>query len=209
MNVNRLGPFTGRQLTTIIVTLIVVLLFPLGAWAVSGSNIFVTDATSGSHAKVDGNGSLQTKVSSGFINATPAAPNQQYISTVTFSDVGPKCKTLVTPPTGKAVVITTVHYQVRTYDAGPNTRLGDLGHSGSSGCTSGNVALDGVSFFGNVPQSNIWQGAASQQLTFPSGVAVANGHTLTASVAGGPDDNWRITAFGYLVDAGQCTARCL
>ena len=47
MNANRLGPFTGRQLTTIIVTLIVVVLFPLGAWAVTGSNVFVTDATSG------------------------------------------------------------------------------------------------------------------------------------------------------------------
>jgi hypothetical protein len=209
MNTNRLGPFTGRQLTTIIVTLIVVVLFPLGAWAVTGSNIFVTDATSGAHAKVDSNGNLQTKVSSGSVNATPAAPNQQYISTVTFSDVGPKCKTLVTPPTGKAVVITTVHFQVRTYDNGPNTRLGDLGHSGSSGCTSGNVALDGVSFIGNVPAGNIWQGAASQELDFPSGVAVANGHTLTASVAGGPDDNWRITAFGYLVDATKCTTGCL
>ncbi len=77
MNANRLGPFTGRQLTTIIVTLIVVALFPIGAWAVTGSNIFVTDATSGAHAKVDGNGNLQTKVSSGFVDATPAAPNQQ------------------------------------------------------------------------------------------------------------------------------------
>ena len=209
MNANRLGPFTGRQLTTIIVTLIVVVLFPLGAWAVTGSNVFVTDATSGAHAKVDSNGNLQTKVSSGSVNATPAAPNQQFISTVTFSDVGPKCKTLVTPPTGKAVVITTVHFQVRTYDNGPNTRLGDLGHSGSSGCTSGNVALDGVSFIGNVPAANIWQGAASQELDFPSGVAVANGHTLTVSVAGGPDDNWRITSFGYLVDATKCTTGCL
>ena len=209
MNANRLGPFTGRQLTTIIVTLIVVVLFPLGAWAVTGSNVFVTDATSGAHAKVDSNGNLQTKVSSGSVNATPAAPNQQFIGTVTFSDVGPKCKTLVTPPTGKAVVITTVHFQVRTYDNGPNTRLGDLGHSGSSGCTSGNVALDGVSFIGNVPSTNIWQGVASQELDFPSGVAVANGHTLTVSVAGGPDDNWRITSFGYLVDATKCTTGCL
>ena len=129
MNAKGLGPFTGRQLTTIIVTLIVVVLFPVGAWAVMGSNIFVTDATSGAHAKVDSNGNLQTKVSSGSVNATLAAPNQQFISTVTFSDVGPKCKTLVTPPTGKAVVITAVHFQIRTYDNGPNTRLGDLGRS--------------------------------------------------------------------------------
>src|SRR5438067_12976032 len=109
MNANRLGPFTGRQLTTIIVTLIVVVLFPLGAWAVTGSNVFVTDATSGAHAKVDSNGNLQTKVSSGSVNATPAAPNQQFIGTVTFSDVGPTSKTLVTPPTGNAAAITNLH----------------------------------------------------------------------------------------------------
>jgi len=204
-----LGPFTSTQLTTIIVTLLILVAFPFAAFAVTGSNVFVTDATSGARAKVDSLGNLQTKVSSGFVNATPAAPSQQIVRTVTFNDTLPKCKTLVTPPSGKAVVITAVHFQIRTYDNGPDTRLGDLGHSGSSGCTSGNVALDGVSFFGNVPQGNIWQGVASQELDFPSGLAIANGHTLTVSVAGGPDDNWRITAFGYQVNANQCTTGCL
>jgi hypothetical protein len=203
------GPFTSGHLTIIMVTLLIVVAFPFAAFAVTGSNVFVTDATSGTRAKVDSLGNLQTRVSSGFVNATPAAPSQQLVRTATFSDVGAKCKTLVAPPTGKAVVITTVHFQIRAYDNGPNTRLGDLGHSGSSGCTTGNVPLDGVSFIGNVPQSNIWQGAASQQLDFPSGLAIANGHTLTVSVAGGPDDNWRITAFGYLVNANQCTTGCL
>ena len=204
-----LGPFTSTQLTIIIITLVVVIGFPFAAFAVTGNNVFVTDATSGARAKVDSLGNLQTKVSSGFVNATPAAPGQQIVRTVTFNDTPPKCKTLVTPPAGKAVVITAVHFQIRTYDNGPDTRLGDLGHSGSSGCTTGNVALDGVSFFGNVPQGNIWQGAASQELAFPSGLAIAQGHTLTVSVAGGPDDNWRITAFGYQVNANQCTTACL
>jgi hypothetical protein len=56
-----LGPFTGGQLTVIVMTFAVLLLVPIGAWAVTGSNIFVTDATSGTRAKVDSTGNLQTK----------------------------------------------------------------------------------------------------------------------------------------------------
>ena len=48
-----LGPFTGKQLTVIICTLMVVLLFPVGAWAVSGSNVFVTDPWSGGHGRIE------------------------------------------------------------------------------------------------------------------------------------------------------------
>src|SRR3954465_11247655 len=93
-----LGPFSSGHLTVIVVTLVIVVAFPFAAFAVTGNNVFVTDFTSGAPAKVDSAGSVQTKVSSGSIFATPTAPSQQYVSTVTFSDVGPKCKTLVTPP---------------------------------------------------------------------------------------------------------------
>jgi hypothetical protein len=213
------GPFTSGQLTLIVITVLILVAFPFAAFAVTGNNVFVTDATSGNHAtvangrlKVDAGtafGLVPTVVTSGTVNATPSMPSQQFVGTVNFTDLPTKCMTLVTPPAGKAVVITTVHFQIRTFDNGPETRLGDLGHSGSSGCLSGNVGLDGVSFIGNVPQSNIWQGTASQELDFPSGLAIANGHTLTASVTGGPDDNWRITAFGYLIPASQCTTGCL
>src|SRR5712691_4185802 len=53
-----LGPFTSGHLTIIIVTLVIVVAFPLAAFAVTGSNVFVTDATSGTHAKVDSGGHL-------------------------------------------------------------------------------------------------------------------------------------------------------
>jgi hypothetical protein len=215
-----LGPFTSGHLTIVAVTVVIVVAFPFAAFAVTGNNVFVTDATSGNRAtvasgklKVDTGlstfGVVPTASVGGSLNATPAPPSQQYVSTVFFNDAPPRCKTLVTPPSGKAVVITTVHFQARDLDAGPEPRFADLGHSGSGGCTTGNVALDGVSFEGNVPAGNMWQGVASQQLEFPSGLAVANGHTLTVSVAGGPDDNWRVTAIGYVVAANQCTTGCL
>jgi hypothetical protein len=56
------GPFTGRQLTTVICVLAVTIAFPFGAWAtVSGSNSFITDAVSGNHASVS-NGALTENV---------------------------------------------------------------------------------------------------------------------------------------------------
>ena len=52
-----LGPLSSGHLTIIVVTLVVVVAFPL-----TGNNVFVTDATSGTHAKVDSGGNVQTKV---------------------------------------------------------------------------------------------------------------------------------------------------
>jgi len=52
------GPFTGRQLTTIICVVAVMILFPVGASAVTGNNVFLTDASSGNSANVT-NGRLQ------------------------------------------------------------------------------------------------------------------------------------------------------
>ena len=55
-----LGPFTGGQLTAIIIAGVVAIGFPVGAFAaVSGSNAFITDHTSGVHASVTSQGSLQ------------------------------------------------------------------------------------------------------------------------------------------------------
>jgi hypothetical protein len=53
-----LGPFTSGHLTIIIVTLLIMVAFPFAAFAVTGNNVFVTDATSGTHAKVDSGGHL-------------------------------------------------------------------------------------------------------------------------------------------------------
>src|SRR3954468_11693229 len=75
MPVKTLGPFTGRQLTTVIVAIVVMVMLPVGAMAVTGSNVFVTDATSGARAKVDTAGNVQSKVSGGSVVAPPAAPN--------------------------------------------------------------------------------------------------------------------------------------
>src|SRR5689334_5979318 len=57
-----LGPFSSGHLTIIVVTLLVVVAFPFAAFAVTGNNVFVTDATSGTHANVDAKNNLNTAI---------------------------------------------------------------------------------------------------------------------------------------------------
>ena len=52
------GPFTGRQLTTIICVGLVTILFPVGAWAVTGSDVFITARPPAAHAAVNSSGAL-------------------------------------------------------------------------------------------------------------------------------------------------------
>jgi hypothetical protein len=73
------GPFSGAQLTIIIVTISVMILLPVGAFAVvSGSNVFITDAVSGKQAKVSTNGEVLTNtratqlISTGTMTVDPA-----------------------------------------------------------------------------------------------------------------------------------------
>ncbi len=55
------GPFSGAQLTIIIVAIAVMVLLPVGAFAVvSGTNSFVTDPGTGKQAKVTANGEVLT-----------------------------------------------------------------------------------------------------------------------------------------------------
>jgi hypothetical protein len=104
------GPFTGGQLTTIIVTFAVLLLVPIGAWAVTGSNVFVTDATSGSTAKVDASGSLQTRVKGAVsVSApTPAIAHGNLVSP-TICGAADTCTLVIAPPAGKALIVTSIH----------------------------------------------------------------------------------------------------
>lgn len=100
------GPFTGRQLTTIICIGMVTILFPVGAWAaVSGSNVFVTDATSGVHAKVSSAGALST---SGALSLTPTSAMYHTENLGANTCDRAQCTTLAKPPTGKALAITTI-----------------------------------------------------------------------------------------------------
>src|ERR1700680_4478987 len=69
------GPFSGGQLTAIILGVLAAIAFPVCAWAVSGTTVFVTDAVSGTHAKVNSLGQLSV-AATGSVTATPTPPSQ-------------------------------------------------------------------------------------------------------------------------------------
>jgi hypothetical protein len=94
------GPFTGRQLTTIICVIVVAALFPVGAWAVSGSSVFVTDSTSGKHASVDSEGQLHVVA-----NVAGAKSWMQSDSPSLAGAYAPR----VVVPVGKALVVRQIH----------------------------------------------------------------------------------------------------
>ena len=75
------GPFSGGQLTIIVVAIAVMVMLPVGAFAVvSGSNVFVTDAVSGKQQHVNslGQGLVSVKgntelIAQGTLTADPFA----------------------------------------------------------------------------------------------------------------------------------------
>jgi hypothetical protein len=96
------GPFTGRQLTTMTCVIAVMLLFPVGAWAVSGSNVFVTDAHTGAHAAVDSHGNVATKISGAVTTGEQTSQFRQS----PLKHLGITGTILFVPPAGKAFVMT-------------------------------------------------------------------------------------------------------
>src|SRR4051812_40564665 len=113
------GPFTGRQLTFVVCTFLVLVMFPVGAWAVSGSNSFITDATSGKHAKVDGKQNVSVALRDSATATAAKVDSAGRVSTI--GDVAAPNSFLVMqpmqvagdgasgsgpPPDGKALIVT-------------------------------------------------------------------------------------------------------
>ena len=82
-----LGPFSSGHLTIIVVTLVIVVAFPFAAFAVTGSNVFVTDAVSGTRAKVNSSGQMAIVVN-GSVTATQTPPSLAYAKSLFFSYPG-------------------------------------------------------------------------------------------------------------------------
>jgi hypothetical protein len=99
-----LGPFTSGHLTIIIVTLVIVVAFPFAAFAVTGNNVFVTDASSGVQAHVDAKNNLNTGIHDP-VNGTAARVNgfgqltTAASGTVNARDALPTKPIVITPQT--------------------------------------------------------------------------------------------------------------
>jgi hypothetical protein len=190
-----LGPFSGGHLTIIVVTLMIVVAFPFAAFAVTGNNVFITDFTSGAHAKVDSGGNVQAKVNGGNLNANPTqqAANM-FTSTAGAGATG--CVVLAAPPAGKALIVTSVKENIW------NNTPGDL------------VEPQIYRMTGNCPTptnpvSKDTNNVGTDQtivVPFPSGLPIPSGSKLAAQVVETSGDLAPVlfTVNGYLVPASQC-----
>ena len=186
------GPFTGRQLTTIICIALVTILFPVGAWAVTGSNVFITSASTGAHAAVSSTGALSV---TGSVNANQALPASTFTS---FSGAAEStgCNRVTPPvPAGKALVVTSVNVAVSFVTTGPVFVAVDAA-SGASPCG----AIE------SVDESYVPGTKTSEDVQIPSGVAIKAGHAVGVFLQSASGDAQAVVhVHGYYVSSSLCT----
>ncbi len=187
------GPFNGRQLTTIICVGVVTVLFPVTAFAVSGSPVFLLDPHTRKSAAVDLSGNVQTKVNGG-APGNLAATSQfvQSNELVLASAFVP----LLTPG-GKELIVTDVHLDwfgvpVPASDPFVVLEVGDQG-------TCANVAVASSQVFDLPATQGFDQVKFSPGYIVPAGKALCARVETTAGTA-------IVNGFGYFVAAGSVAA---
>ena len=181
------GPFTGRQLTTIICVAIVTVLFPVTAWGIAGSSVFVTDPHTRAHASINKAGQLAVN---GTVNTV--APGASYNSMQVVDQTKQGC-TPVTGfvPKGRVLVVTSVTVTVKSMSLGAvDTDLWT-----GIACTQVVAGL-------TVPGPG-----QSQTLPLPSGLPIKPGHRLFVNVASQSGNALVVVdTNGFYAPATQCTA---
>ena len=191
------GPFTGRQLTTIICVVAVMVMLPVSAFAVvSGSNAFITDHTTGAQAKVNAAGQvLMSGTVGGAVIATPTSPSQAYSVHV---DVGSNSCAVTTPPAGKVLVITSISTSLTGTDL--PALMFTTGVTTPTNCNGPRTTYASLNEFSS---------AGTSQTTFPSGFPIKSGHGLAVFLSEPlTGDQGAVVVTGYLVPAAQCATGC-
>jgi hypothetical protein len=193
------GPFNGRQLTTIIVALIIgIVVIPAGAWAaVSFTNVAITDPGGVNRAKVDAGGSVHVGDGTGplsvdgTVTARPTSLSA-LVHGANSATSASSCVPVLTAPAGKALIVTVAHVDI--YD-NPTPGFGNyvalyVG-SGPTNCA------DLVTIV-NTP------GVQTTALPFEAGLAIPAGKSLNMAVGGGVSA--QAFAFGYTVSPSSVPA---
>jgi hypothetical protein len=197
MRARTLGPFTGRQLTTIICVLVVTVLFPISAWA-AGSKVFIGDPHNSNIANVDGAGSLQTKVSSGTFRLDGVAPGNiaQTNKFVQSRNTGLSngYQAVLTPPAGRQLIVTGVHLSWYGVDPAQVTNaFMTIGNAntclGATGTYSAYFTLESPRDF--------------RDPKFSPGFIVPAGKSLCVAKTGFQTPQVLYSAYGYTVPAGS------
>jgi hypothetical protein len=198
-----LGPFTGGQITLIIVAIIVAVGVPFTAGAVTGNNVFLTDFTSGAHAKVDASGNVQTKVNgavtvAGSVTATQAAPSNMFAVLGEAGNTSATCG-FFTPRAGSAAIITSI-------DESPD-------HALSTAELQVRVQSDSAAACGGTKHDvafDIYSSDTPHTVPVTPGIGLASGHSLDITATGGnPGTLVIIEVHGYYVPAAQCASGCI
>ncbi len=181
------GPFSGAQLTTMVCVIVAAVAFPVGAWAVvTGSNVFVTDATSGAHAAVSSSGALTV---AGSVTSNNASPKSLYVNS---SIPGATYVPAAAPPSGKALIVTSI-----AVDTDGPASFGSGSHAefviSAADATCGTQAPGLVGF---VSPSAL--GVTS--IAIPSGLVVPAKRALCVAADGIVAV---VTVYGYLVPAAS------
>jgi hypothetical protein len=190
-----LGPFSGGQLTTIIIAIVLAVALPVGAWAVSGTTVFVTDSVSGKTASVNARRQLNV-AASGSVTATPTPPSASFDQ---FSVVAEDqmCEPVIsTVPTGKALIVTSVTVDVRVGTTGP---FAVYLYAATPGSPCGTVIAD-------LDISEVPGAGHSEAIPFPEGLPIKAGHIVGVLLNGGSEDAQAyVNTKGYLVSSNMCT----
>ena len=187
-----LGPFTGGQLTIIVVTFALLLLFPIGAWAVSGSNAFVTDAVSGQHASVNTTGAL---------NVAQAGPRSFFYRGVP-ADVATFKQVIAAPP-GRALVVTSIAYNVfKATVTGTNHFIGIAVSKTNNTCAQ--VVIDPTS---GLTAANLNPATVGETvIPFQPGLVVPAGRALCAFNFDPTNIGAEVYAYGFTIAAAAAPA---
>jgi hypothetical protein len=183
-------------LTIIAVTFGVLLLFPVGAWALSFSNVAITDPGGVHQAKVNASGQLSTAVK-GSVTANVAYPT----SAIVHSDgvpypndcSGGTCIRLIAPPAGKALVVTAIH--IDTFQATSTGTGIYVAFYRSNDATCSFASLD--QFLDLVNPGGI--GSTQLQYDLPGGMPIPAGKALCMQDSSPTNLGAQVTAWGYSV----------
>jgi hypothetical protein len=167
----------------------IVVAIPAGAWAVSFTNVAITDPGGVNRAKVSAGGALSTTVTG---TASPAAPANLVRLYAYAVD---QCHQAYVVPAGKALILTAATIFVRP---SASAQVGEVdlvrGTAGSCAETVGIGLTD-------PNQSNL--GYATSQIDFGAGLAIKAGSTLSTAASNG---DGLLMVRGYLVPASQVPA---
>jgi hypothetical protein len=188
------GPFTGGQLTALILGVVVAIAFPVGAWAVSGTSVFVTDNVSGKTAAVNGLRQLSV-AATGSVTATPTPPNASFDQFSSVDNPGQCNSVTSTVPTGKALIVSSVTVDVRTGTTGPFAVYLYAASPGSPCVPKADLDISEVSGAGH-----------SEVIPFPEGLPIKAGHVIGVLLNGGSGDAFAyVNVKGYFVPSTMCT----